>query len=940
MAFVRRFAGFGALVCLCIFEQPARAQQGCVSPSQFPTAEGPNIFTPQQEVELGEVLAEQLQKNFRVIEDDALTAYARQVADRILRQFPPTQLHFQVFLIDLPEANAFSLPGGRIYLSRKLIGFLHSEDELAGLLGHEMGHILTHQGAVDMTRNLHLILRVDRVGDQRDIFEKYNQFLENLAKNEKAQEEMIEEEEPNQYQADQVALYVLSNAGYAPQALLNLWDRFAQTKGKTGNWFSNLFGITKPAERRLREMRKAYSGLPVSCHLGTPSAPSPPFVAWQTAVVGYSGLGRKEVVHDVVARIVMDPPLRGDITNLRFSLDGRYVLAQDESSIFLLTREPFEVLFRIDARDAHHAQFTPDSKSVVFYTNGLRVEKWSIADEKQTFVHEMVILGGCWQTLLSPDGKYLACLDGEWNLSVYDVASDASVFQKKQEFQWVVGSIDRFLLQIGRLAGITEPEWVHMGYSPDARYLVVAKKSKAVAVDLTTRSEIAMPGGLKDLLGAGFTFLGPDRVIGVNSSDSKKSGVAGFPSGERISELTLGHQSLEAVARGDYVLVRPMQFYPVGVLNLLTQNVVLASKAPAMDLYDQTFVTEQRGGELELKNLSSRQTLAKAYLPLSPLGRLRAAAVSPDFKWLAVSERTRGAVWNVTTGQRAFFTRGFNGAYIDADQAVYADFPKFEKVERTIARMDLSTLQVTPATSISEDPTRQAAKFLVIWKHSPDGRHKDEYLFLEVRDVRNDSVLWTASFPKEMPAIETSDPEDIMTWKWPLHGPEAKEQLKQDPNLRKRVASMKDREEDYLLVAVDEATGKTLGRVAVDTGKRSFRIRQAQAAGDWLFITDYENRTLIYSLSSGEEKDRVFGSPLAFAPATGLLATENDPGNLTLYRLPSADKVDRFLFSSRISLARFGPDGKRLFVLTANQATYILDVSRLASSPQTATASH
>src|ERR1700684_4688672 len=80
----------------------------------------------------------------------------------------------------------------------------------------------------------------------------------------------------------------------------------------------------------------------------------------------------------------------------------------------------------------------------------------------------------------------------------------------------------------------------------------------------------------------------------------------------------------------------------------------------------------------------------EAELPKSSLGTLRAVAVSPDLRWLAVSGTSRGAVWDLSSSKRLYYTRGFRGAYFDGEQAFYADFPKEDPQERTIARADLS----------------------------------------------------------------------------------------------------------------------------------------------------------------------------------------------------------------------------------------------------------
>jgi hypothetical protein len=262
-------------------------------------------------------------KNYHVIHDDELASRLNLTTNRILSQLPPTQLKFRIILIDSPLVNAFSVGAGRIYVTRKMVAFLRNDDELAGLLGHEMGHILTHQHAIEMTRVFHDILSVDAVSDRKDIFDKLNQLRDNIARNRNAYLKLVErarqQEEPHQYEADRVALFAVAAAGYSPQAFVDFFDRLAQTHGKTGNLLTDFFGKTTPDEKRLREIHKSEALLPQTCREIAASGPSTEFLAWQAEVISYSGLGREEHVTGVVSRKPLDPPLRTDITKLKTS---------------------------------------------------------------------------------------------------------------------------------------------------------------------------------------------------------------------------------------------------------------------------------------------------------------------------------------------------------------------------------------------------------------------------------------------------------------------------------------------------------------------------------------------------------------------------------------------------------------------------------------------
>src|SRR5262249_43321567 len=145
-----------------------------------------------------------------------------------------------------------------------MAAFLRSEDELAGLLGHELGHLAARQQALDLSREFREVLGIRFLSDADDLFEKYNQLVESVRLR-KTHRSDSPNEDRNQMIADQLGIQAVARAGYAPRAYADFLDRLLQTKGKTGSWISDLFGATKPDSRRLREALKDVSSLPAAC---------------------------------------------------------------------------------------------------------------------------------------------------------------------------------------------------------------------------------------------------------------------------------------------------------------------------------------------------------------------------------------------------------------------------------------------------------------------------------------------------------------------------------------------------------------------------------------------------------------------------------------------------------------------------------------------------
>ena len=106
---------------ICLFSVFTVFSQNLCKPPEIIFNKGAkNIFSEQQEMYLGDVMAETIEKNFRVISDEEANRYIREIGAKLVKHLPPTNLKFQFFVIDSPELNAFNTAGGRIYVTRKI----------------------------------------------------------------------------------------------------------------------------------------------------------------------------------------------------------------------------------------------------------------------------------------------------------------------------------------------------------------------------------------------------------------------------------------------------------------------------------------------------------------------------------------------------------------------------------------------------------------------------------------------------------------------------------------------------------------------------------------------------------------------------------------------------------------------------------------------------
>lgn len=394
-----------------------------------------NMFSPQQEEWLASIIDEQTLSRYQKIEDPEGN-YLQKTGDRVVAQLPPSELHYSFHIIDLPINNAFSVGGSRIYVTRQLIAFLKSDDELVGLLGHEIGHISSHQMSVNITRAFRRALGVEQVGDRGDIFAKWMQ-LQDVWRRKEVNLGDESRAEAEQQIADRVAVYSMMRAGYQPAKFAEFFDRLADNKGKTGNFFTDLLGATDPNTKRLRLIIREAAPLPQQCVSAKEPDSQEHFLAWQKAVVSAARLGQKEQIAGVLRKSVLHPPLRGSLEYLQFSPDGHYLLAQDESSVFVLSRDPLTTLFSFEGPNARRAQFSPDSRSVVLDDAELRVQKWDIASRERVFIQAVSVPGGCLESAVSPAGETLACVrrsKEQLEIDLMNVKSGEVLFRKSMNW--------------------------------------------------------------------------------------------------------------------------------------------------------------------------------------------------------------------------------------------------------------------------------------------------------------------------------------------------------------------------------------------------------------------------------------------------------------------------------------------------------------------------
>lgn len=121
-----------------------------IAGAQGPTRLHPgfNLFSKEQDVQLGKESAAQVRKQGVILDDPFLTAYVNKVGQRLAasQEAQASGFPFTFEVVADPSINAFALPGGPMFINTGLLKAVDSEAQLAGVMGHEMSHVILRHG--------------------------------------------------------------------------------------------------------------------------------------------------------------------------------------------------------------------------------------------------------------------------------------------------------------------------------------------------------------------------------------------------------------------------------------------------------------------------------------------------------------------------------------------------------------------------------------------------------------------------------------------------------------------------------------------------------------------------------------------------------------------------------------------------------------------------
>ena len=189
------------------------------------------LVTPAQEAAIGREGYNAVATEYGVYDDAALAAYVDSVGRKVARASEQPDLPWKFTLLDDPVVNAFAMPGGYIYVTRGLLAHMQSEAQLAGVLGHEIGHVTARHSAKQITQQQIAGLGLGIAAAVSPTFRRYGSAAEQglgLL--------MLKYSRDDESQADELGVRYASVSGYDPREIPGTYrtlQRIAERAGQS-----------------------------------------------------------------------------------------------------------------------------------------------------------------------------------------------------------------------------------------------------------------------------------------------------------------------------------------------------------------------------------------------------------------------------------------------------------------------------------------------------------------------------------------------------------------------------------------------------------------------------------------------------------------------------------------------------------------------------------
>jgi predicted Zn-dependent protease len=227
-----------------------------------------NLISTSEEVKLGAQLSQETEQQIILYKDPIVLAYIDSLGQAIVRHSRRGNIPYHIKVVDTDEVNAFALPGGYLYVNRALIETADTESELAGVMGHEIGHVVARHGARQLTKQFGLSIIVTlAAGEDPDLTRKIVADIVATG----GTFGLLHYSREAEREADQLSVQELYDANIDPQGMAIFFEKLLSLQKRQPGSLEKLFSTHPPTEERITNVQSEIARLPEKIGLSSDS---------------------------------------------------------------------------------------------------------------------------------------------------------------------------------------------------------------------------------------------------------------------------------------------------------------------------------------------------------------------------------------------------------------------------------------------------------------------------------------------------------------------------------------------------------------------------------------------------------------------------------------------------------------------------------------------
>lgn len=232
---------------------------GLLSACQYNPATGQrnfNVLSEPQEIRLGSQSKDEFLRDYGgPIPSETIRQYVQELGTRLAAVSERPHLPWEFFVVDSALINAFSLPGGKIFVTRGLLAKLGSQAELAAVLGHEIAHVTAQHQGQQMSQALVLTAAMVGLGVAAERSDEDWLRVLGVSTQVGGTIYLLSFSRRQEYEADELALRYISRLGYHPAAMLRVLEKL-QAESGSSNPLLVIFSTHPDPQARIQRLQR------------------------------------------------------------------------------------------------------------------------------------------------------------------------------------------------------------------------------------------------------------------------------------------------------------------------------------------------------------------------------------------------------------------------------------------------------------------------------------------------------------------------------------------------------------------------------------------------------------------------------------------------------------------------------------------------------------